>query len=93
MRKPRKIKIIYRKLGREKAWGLASSDGTVEVDESLKGKKKFEIINHECLHILFPKATEDEIEEKSILLTNTLWHEGYRLVDNSNNQQLQDGKK
>ena len=93
MRKPRKIKIIYRKLGREKAWGLASSDGIVEVDESLRGKKHFEILTHEILHILFPRATEDEIEEKSIILINTLWHEGYRRVDNANNQKLQDGKK
>ena len=38
-----KIKIIYRKLGREQAHGLASSDGVIEIDERLKGKKHLEI--------------------------------------------------
>ncbi len=93
MAKPRKIKIIYKKLGREKALGTASSDGIVEVDATLKGKKKFEIIIHECLHILLPKATEETIIEKSVMLVNTLWHEGYRCVDNTYHDKLQDGKK
>ena len=36
-----KIKIIYRKLGKEQAYGIASSDGIIEIDSRLKSKKHF----------------------------------------------------
>ena len=41
-----KIKIIYRKLGKEQAYGISSSDGVIEIDERLKGKKMMEILIH-----------------------------------------------
>ena len=73
-------------------WGYAYPyDNRVEVEERLKGKKQMEIILHECMHVLFPKADEVEIEKKSAMLTNTLWHEGYRMTDNENDIPLQDG--
>lgn len=83
---------MYCKLGRERAWGQ-SGDGIVEIDERLKGKKHLEILLHECLHLQFPEADEDEIIEKSIQLTNTLWAQGYRRIDNDTSLHLQDGKK
>jgi hypothetical protein len=92
MGKPRKIKVVYAKLGRDRAWGYYN-DGTVYIDERLKGKKHLEICLHECLHHLFPDASEEEVIRKSVLLTNTLWKEGYRRIDNDNSEELQDGKK
>lgn len=92
MVKSRRVKIDYRKLGRERAFGF--TDGIdLAVDSRLKGKKKLEIINHELLHYLFPSLEEDEIIEKSIILTNTLWDQGYRQTDNDNSVPMQDGKK
>ena len=38
-----KIRIKYRKLGKEKAWGIAHSDGLIEIDPSVKSKKHLEI--------------------------------------------------
>jgi hypothetical protein len=35
-----KIKIIYKKLGREQAHGIAESDGIIYIDPRLKGRKK-----------------------------------------------------
>lgn len=93
MSKPRKIKIIYRKLGREKVWGLAHPDGKIEIDESLRGKKKFEILTHEIFHILFPALDEDEIETKSIIFTNTMWSQDVVFADKSSDQKLQNGEK
>ncbi len=87
----KKIKIIYKKLGREKAWGQA--DDYLELDPRAKGSKKLEIIIHESFHVLFPELTEEEVIKKSIRLTRTLWHEGYREVDVSTNHKLQDGSK
>jgi hypothetical protein len=89
--KQRRIKFKRVKLGRQKVWGHAD-DYPLHIDDRLKGKKELEIYVHESMHYLWPGASEQEIERKAILLTNTLWHEGYRKVDNSNNIPLQDGQ-
>jgi len=88
-----KIKIIYKKLGREQAHGIAESDGNVYLDPRLRGKKHTEILIHEVLHLLNPNDSELAIIKKSITLTNILWKEGYRRVDDTNDTPLQDGSK
>jgi len=88
-----KIKVIYKKLGREQAHGIAESDGIVYIDPRLKGKKHLEILLHECSHLLNPDDSEEAIIEKSVTLCKILWREGYRKVDNSNDTPLQDGSK
>lgn len=88
------IKVVYRKLGKDKVWGWANShNNSIEIDERLKGKKHFEIMTHEAFHLLFPNNTEEQVIEKSIIFTNMVWKQGYRKVDNSNIIPLQDGKK
>jgi hypothetical protein len=88
----RRIKVIYRKLGREKSWGWAHTEGNfIEVDERAKGKKKLELLIHESAHLLWPADTEEQIERKAAILTHTLWHEGARIVDNENETPMQDG--
>jgi hypothetical protein len=52
-----------------------------------------EILLHECLHYLYPEKTEEEVIADSIKLTKTLWHDGYRKVDNNDKDHLQDGTK
>lgn len=89
----KRIKIKYAKLGKQKAWGLADSDGFVTLDGRLKGKKHLEILLHECLHILYPNDSEEEIVNKSVILTNTMWHENYRRVEQHDTIPLQDGSK
>ena len=86
-----RIKIIYRKLGKEQAYGISSSDGVIEIDERLKGKKHCEILIHEILHLLNPKDDEKTIIRKSVTLTKILWNECYRRVDDTNDEPLQDG--
>jgi hypothetical protein len=73
------IKVKYQKLGKQKVWGLADSEGIIYIDSRLKGKKHLEILIHEALHILLPEAEEDEIVEKSIALTNLIWKQRYSL--------------
>lgn len=93
MPKRRRIKVVYKKLGRANAWGLADdTNRVVELDERLKGKKHLEILTHEVIHLLLPDASEEEVEEISINLTNILWKEGYRRIDNSAEDPLQDGR-
>ena len=86
-----RIKIIYKKLGREQAHGIAESDGNIYLDPRLKGKKHLEICVHQVLHLLNPNDSELAIIKKSITLTKVLWKEGYRRVDDTNDEPLQDG--
>ena len=89
-----RIKIIYRKLGKEQAYGIASSDGIIEIDSRLKSKKHLEVLIHELLHILNPKDTENMVIKKSVTLTKILWQEGYRRIDQSpDHEPFQDGTK
>jgi len=89
-----RIKIIYRKLGKEQAYGLSSSDGIIEIDSRLKSKKHLEVLIHELLHLLNPKDSEEMIIKKSVTLTKILWKEGYRRIDQSTDHEpLQDGSK
>lgn len=89
----RRIKVKYTKLGRQKAWGMAHSEGFIEVDHKIKGKKLLEILIHESLHILYPLDSEEEIVHKSVILCNTLWNEKFRRIDSDNTIPLQDGTK
>ena len=86
-----KIKIRYRKLGKEQAYGIAESDGNIYIDERLKGKKHLEILLHEVLHLLNPTEDEKTIIRKSVTLTKILWKEGYRRADHDESEPLQDG--
>lgn len=86
-----KIKIIYRKLGKEQAYGISSSDGVIEIDERLRGKKAMEILIHELMHLTNPEDDEKTIIRKSVILTKVLWKEGYRKIDDTIDLPLQDG--
>lgn len=85
------IKVKYKKLGKEKVWGLADSQGIIYLDSRLKGKKHLEILIHETLHLLYPDDSEDLIVEKSIELTNLIWKQRYRRLEEDKKMRLQDG--
>ncbi len=77
----KKIKVVYRKLGKERAHGLSYlPDMGIELDIRLKGKKHLEILVHEALHLLVPEWSETKVIEKSKELTKVLWAENYRRV-------------
>lgn len=86
-----KIKVKYKKLGKQKAWGLADSDGTIYIDPRLKGKKALEILIHECLHVLWKEEDEEQVINKSISLCNAIWQQRYRRIEEDKQQPLQDG--
>lgn len=85
------IKVKYRKLGKQKVWGLADSQGIIYIDSRLRGKKHLEILIHETLHLLYPDDSEDLIVEKSIELTNIIWKQRYRRIEEDKKIRLQDG--
>ena len=85
------IKVKYKKLGKEKVWGLADSQGIIYIDSRLNGKKHLEILIHETLHLLYPEDSEDEVVERSIILTNLIWKQRYRRLEEEKKMRLQDG--
>ncbi len=86
------IKVIRKKLGKERRWGEADyGDDSIIIDPRLNGKKEMEILVHEALHILRKDITEEEVERLSISITHLLWDQGYRKIDNNNSIPMQDG--
>lgn len=79
----REIKVSYRKLGKEMAYGIADDvKRTIHLDERLKGIKHLEILLHEIMHIQNLEWSEETVLEKSKEMSRILWHEDYRRVDN-----------
>lgn len=81
---PKKPKIVYRKLGREKAWGQAHHDCArplIEIDPRLGAKRQLEVLCHEQLHISFgPDLAEKIVDKVGKEICETLWRENYRRV-------------
>ena len=81
-KKKRKIKVIYKKLAREKVWGLAYIDpDCVVIERRLKGKRLLKLLCHEISHIALPDCSEKQILKLEQLLGETLWEQNYRKVD------------
>ena len=82
MKHPR---TVFRKLGRERADGVATDEGRkkyIEIDSRLKGRRLMWTFAHERMHFLFPDMPENEIDEKSEIIIDYLWKHGYRKIDN-----------
>jgi len=77
-------KVIYRKLGKEKCWGLAEHDPRfprIEIDPRLGAKRALETLCHEQLHIsLGLEVSESKIDRIGKEICETLWRQNYRQV-------------
>lgn len=77
-------KVIHRKLGKEKAWGLADSDkNTIEIDERLTGYRYLLYSLHEHYHLKHPDWSETKVRKESSKTARFLWDLGFRWVDQS----------
>lgn len=79
---PKLPKVLRKKLGAQKAWGIFDGDKTIQIDERLKGKKELTVLLHEFFHWLHPEHTENEIIKNSEITAEFLWKHHYRKVDN-----------
>lgn len=83
-RKKEVHKVIHRKLGKEKAWGLADSDkNTIEIDERLTGYRYLLYSLHEHYHLKHPDWSETKVRKESSKTARFLWDLGFRWVDQS----------
>lgn len=84
------MKVVRRKLGREKLYGQADlGDNTIEIDSRLQGRKLMEILIHEAMHILNPTFSESKVVEQSKKITQLLWKEKFRRVETEKGDPLQ----
>lgn len=75
-------KVVVRKLGREKALGLAYKEhDEIHLDKRLKGKEFISVALHELLHIHFPELTEAKVNSVSIKMAKVLWDLKLRRLD------------
>lgn len=81
MPKSRKSKVVYRRLGREKAWGQATiGEGLIEIDPRLGAKRQLEVLCHEQVHLTFPEMSEAQVDRAGKDLASVLWDQNYRKV-------------
>lgn len=76
------IKIVHRKLGKERADGIAyQDDNEIHIDERLKKKDYFLTVVHELLHMYFPDLSEASVDKISRKMCSELWRLKFRRTD------------
>ena len=75
----RKIQVVERPLGREKAMGLAwIGEDKIEIDGRLKSKQYLDTLIHEMLHIYNPTWSETRVAQTANEMTSIIWSKNYR---------------
>lgn len=76
--------VIYRKLGKEQAWGQVEVDDPpfeIEIDERLRGFSKNKYLIHEALHLALPELSELEVRRVSFFLARLQHRENLRFME------------
>ena len=81
MKLPRRLKVVEKRLGRERAAGLVYPDqhDTLHIDPTLNAADRLEILIHEALHLLDPMP-EMKVRAWSRRIAAMLWKDGWRRV-------------
>lgn len=78
---PGRVRIVERKLGRERALGQAYQGiNVVEIDPRQPESERLDTLVHELLHLLQPEWSEERVEASAAWLAAILWREGYRRI-------------
>ena len=77
-------KVIEKKLGRHKAYGLVNEPGMpkgkIFIDPRQRPKSYLGTLIHEKLHVMFPDWSETKVRKAEKELADLLWQNGYRKV-------------
>jgi hypothetical protein len=77
-----RVKVLERKLGRERAWGQAwQGINELEIDPRQPPKQYLDTLIHEALHLARPELEETTVEETATFITDVLWRQNYRRVN------------
>jgi hypothetical protein len=73
--------VIHRKLGKEKADGLAFCEsGIIHIDSRLKGFNHLYTLIHEITHVQNPTWSELKVEGHSKEMATLIWDSPYRRI-------------
>ena len=76
-----KIKVIDKKLGRQKPVGQAYTDARViEVDPRQRSKSYLDTLIHEMLHVYNPDWSESKVTKTANEMTDIIWSKNYRRI-------------
>lgn len=79
LRKPLKIRVTERKLGREKSFGMSwQGMRWVEIDPRQTSKEYLDTLIHEALHELLPQHSEEWVTNAATTLSRLIWRMGFR---------------
>jgi len=78
---PRVLKLRERKLGKEKAHGLAHAPNLIEIDPTQNSRERLDTVVHEGLHLLLPHEPEVRIIALANRLSDLLWRDRWRRVE------------
>jgi predicted metalloprotease with PDZ domain len=79
--KVNKIKVIDKKLGRQRAVGLAWSDAKIiEIDPRQTSKNYLDTLIHELLHVYNPEWSETKVTKTANEMTTIIWKKNYRRI-------------
>ena len=82
MKFPRRIKIIDRKLGKERAVGQAHhGDNLIEIDPRQRSRDRLDTVCHEVIHLLGPHLSEETVISHANILSDALWRDKWRRIE------------
>ena len=74
------IKVIERKMGREKAVGMAFEHDEIHIDPRQTAKEECDTYIHEVIHLIFPNWKERKVAATARKISSFLWKQGFRRV-------------
>ena len=78
---PRRVKVIEKKLGREKAWGQAFHGlDEMEIDPRQAPREYLDTLVHEALHLAHHDLSEETVTDVARFIARVLWQQNYRRV-------------
>jgi hypothetical protein len=78
---PRKVRIVERKLKRQRAVGRVFLDeGIIEIEQRQKPREWLSTLVHEALHVAFPGMEEKSIAAAERKIADILWRAGVRRI-------------
>jgi hypothetical protein len=77
-----KIRVVDRKLGKERALGQAHhGENLIELDPRQKSRERLDTITHEVLHLIAPHLSEEIVSGHANTLSDVLWRDQWRRVE------------
>lgn len=79
---PKDTKVVYRKLGQERAFGQAHiGRNKIEIDQRLFTKRHLKFLLHEKMHLQNPEWSETKVLKQSREMADFLWQNNFRWCD------------